>query len=270
MYRRFCLLPALFLLTPLCAAQMGRTSLATRTWNGGAINDHSGGRALSDDARFLLFVTDATNVVPNDTNGVGELFLRDLSTGVVERATPLPGGAQPTNATDGTLSHDGRYVLFTSMGGDFVPGDTNGVGDSFLRDRQTGAIERISVSSSGAQGDDFSGSGSISDDGRYVAFESAATTLVSPPTQPSITHIYVRDRQLGTTVLVDQSSLGVRADYFSRYASISGDGRWVLFRSKASNLLASPLPFGHSQLYLRDLVAGTTEPASLPTSGPLP
>ena len=261
---------ALASLAQLALAQQGRTSLATRAWDGSSIQGNSGGRALSADGRYLLFVTDATNVVPNDTNGVSELFLRDLLTGSIERATPLPSGAQPTSATDGTMSSNARFILFSSAGSDYVSGDTNGVGDQFLRDRQTGTIERVSLSSSGAQGDDNSYNGSISSDGRFVAFESAATTLVSPPTAPSVTHIYVRDRQLGTTVLVDQSTLGATADYFSHFPKISADGRYVLFESKASNLLAVPLPIYHPQLYLRDLVAGTTELASAPTSGPVP
>lgn len=265
------ILCALTSIAPLALAQQGRTSLATLAFDGSPIQGNSGGRQLSDDGRQLLFVTDAANVVPNDTNGVSELFLRDLQTGAIERATPLPGGGQCTHATDGTCTPDARFILFASYGSDFVANDTNGTGDLFVRDRQTGLIDRVSVATSGAQADSYSGGTAISDDGRFVAFETDATTLVSlPPSALGVTHIYVRDRLNGTTVLADQSSTGAVANYFSRYAQISNDGRYVLFRSKASNLLATPMPLYHSQLYLRDLVAGTTVLASASSSGAAP
>ena len=257
-------------LASLASAQTGRTSLATRTWNGGPIAGNSGGRALSADGRKLLFVTDATNVVPNDTNGVSELFLRDLSTGSVERATPLPGGAQTNYATDGSMTSDARFILFSSQGPDFVTGDTNGHTDVFVRDRQTGVIERVSLTNSGAQADADCSADAISDDGRYVFFQSTSSTLVSPPPPAPFYHIYVRDRLLATTVLVDQSSLGAASNWFARFPQISSDGRYVVFSSKATNLVPTPVPANSTQLYLRDLVAGTTELAALSTSGAPP
>jgi hypothetical protein len=164
-----------------------------------------------------------------------------------------------------SVSADGRYVAFVSLATNLVAGDTNGTGDVFVRDRQTGTTVRASVAESGAQGDDFSGWPSISADGRFVAFQSFAGNLI-PTGRRGFADIYVRDLQLGHTTRVSLSSAGVPADGDCRYPSMSGDGRFVAFTSNASNLVPGG-GGGVNQVYVRDLLTGQTSLASAANDG---
>jgi hypothetical protein len=128
-------------------------------------------------------------------------------------------------------------VAFASYAGNLVSGDTNNVRDIFVRDRQSGTTERVSVDSGGVQGNDYSSICSISTDGRYVAFDSDSSNLVSGDTNHG-TDIFVHDRQSGTTERVNLDSGGTQGNgYHSDGASISADGRYVAFESDASNLV---------------------------------
>src|SRR5439155_14246673 len=134
------------------------------------------------------------------------------------------------------ISGDGRSVVFLSESAGLVAGDTNGVSDTFVRDLTTGRIERVSVSSSGEQGNAPSLSGSISSDGRLVAFRSDASDLVAGDTN-GVSDVFLRDRAAGTTVRVSVASDGSQANGESDSAAMSADGRFVAFRSAASNLV---------------------------------
>ena len=121
-----------------------------------------------------------------------------LAAGKTERVSVTTGGAQAVGGDLGSLypniSADGRLVAFHSNATNLVPGDTNGVNDIFVRDRQTGRTERVSVSSAGAQSDaDSSNTPAMSADGRRVAFHSTATNLVPGGTNGK-GQIFVRDR----------------------------------------------------------------------------
>jgi Tol biopolymer transport system component len=137
-----------------------------------------------------------------------------------------------------SISADGRIVAFYSYASNLVAGDTNGAPDVFVRDRQAGATQRVSVSSSDKQANNGNGFLSVSSDGRLVAFLSSATNLVARDTN-NFSDIFVRDRSTGTTERVSISSSGNEADASSRAPSISADGRFVAFSSDASNLVAS-------------------------------
>src|SRR5262249_38161986 len=137
-----------------------------------------------------------------------------------------------------TISADGRFVAYDSLASNLVPGDTNLHEDVFVHDRQTGTTERVSVDSSGAEGNDDSGiyGASISGDGRYVASWSNATNLVPGDTN-GCSDVFVRDRQLGTTQRVSVDSSGTQGNQACGYLAISVDGRYVAFASGASNLV---------------------------------
>ena len=127
--------------------------------------------AISADGRFVAFSSDATNLVPGDTNGTADVFVRDRQTGTTRRVSVGSGGAQGNGlSVDPAISADGRFVAFASDATNLVPGDTNGADDVFVRDRQTGTTRRVSVGSGGAQGDRVSFDPAISADGRFVAF----------------------------------------------------------------------------------------------------
>jgi len=139
--------------------------------------------AVSADGRYVAFYSVASNLVPGDTNATGDVFLHDRQTGQTTRVSVDSAGGQ-SNGNSGvpSLSADGRFVVFHSVATNLVPGDTNAVADVFVHDRQTGQTTRVSVDSSGAEGNATSYLAVvgplISSDGRYVAFQSLATNLV--------------------------------------------------------------------------------------------
>ncbi len=164
-----------------------------------------------------------------------------VGTTVTFLITCLLGLGTGSEANDSSLfpaiSADGRYVAFTSLASNLVPGDTNGVQDIFVHDRQTGKTTRVSVDSAGSEVNGISILPAISADGRYVAFTSFASNLVAGDTN-GLTDIFVHDRQTGKTTKVSVDSAGSEANGFSLLPVISADGRFVTFTSFASNLVA--------------------------------
>ena len=157
--------------------------------------------------------------------------------GTTERVSVDNAGNQGNAASSGVgISGDDRFVVFTSSATNLVPGDTNSVDDVFVRDRQTGTTERVSVDSAGNQGNAGSSGVGISGDGRFVVFTSSATNLVPGDTN-SVADVFVRDRQTGTTERVSVDSAGNQGNAGSSGVGISGDGRFVVFTSSATNLV---------------------------------
>jgi len=171
-------------------------------------------------------------------------------------------GAMPS------VSADGRFVAFTSAASQLVAGDTNGKVDVFVRDRLTGQILRVSVSSSGEQADDNSHALAISADGRYVAFDSYARNLVTGENS-LYSKIFLHDLQTGKTERVDLNSDGLAADRSSSWPAISADGRYVAFASYAGNLFPGedPAASADHDVFVRDRKTGTTRLVSISLSG---
>ncbi|TMK23245.1 MAG: hypothetical protein E6G68_00440, partial [Actinobacteria bacterium] len=163
------------------------------------------------------------------------------------------------------ISGDGRSVVFLSESAGLVAGDTNGLSDTFVRDLTTGRIERVSVSSSGDQGNAPSLSGSISSDGRLVAFRSDASDLVAGDTN-GVSDVFLRDRAAGTTVRVSVASDGSQANGESDSAAMSADGRFVAFRSAASNLVKGDTN-GLPDIFVYEVATGKTERVTVSTGG---
>ena len=247
--------------------QSGTTERVSITTGGGQVFNGSYAPWITPDGRFVAFTSDATNLVPGDTNNVRDIFLRDRQAGTTERISVATGGAQGNAASqyyfgDGNaISADGRYVIFPSLATNLVAADTNGALDIFLRDRQNGTTERLSVASGGAQADAQSYYCDISPDGRYVVFASDATNLV-PGDLNGQPDVFVRDLQAGATERISVSSSGAEGDSGSGVASISADGRYVVFYSDATNLVGGD-GNGQSDIFLRDRSTGRTRVLSL-------
>jgi len=188
--------------------------------------------SISADGRYVAFESAASNLVSGDTNSFTDVFVRDRQSGTTKRVSVSSLGAQGNNDSNGaSISADGRYVAFSSRASNLIGGDTNVTSDVFVRDRQSGTTERVSIGSGGAQANDASGPASISADGRFVAFVSDATNLVSGDTN-GVTDIFVRDRVSGTTERVSIDSGGLEGDSGSYQPALSPmAGTW---RSRAT------------------------------------
>ena len=218
--------------------QTGTTTRVSVASNGAQTNGNPLRPAISADGRYVAFDSDASNLVAGDSNGVYDVFVHDRQTGTTERVSVATGGAQGNGGSwQPSISADGRYVVFYTSADNMVPGDSNGQWDVILRDRQTSTTELISVGLNGQPGNGLSSAPSISADGRYVAFYSSAPDLVAGDTN-NTQDIFVRDRQAGTTERVSVAGDGAQANGWSSYPSISADGRFVVFGSDATNLVA--------------------------------
>jgi len=165
---------------------------------------------LSDDGRYAVFASEATNLTANDTNAFKDVFLRDNQTGTTELISRTTGGLAGNNlSSQPDVSGDGRYVAYWSFASDLIPVDTNAVSDVFVYDRQTGFTERVSIDSNENQLLGSSLGGSISADGRYVAFYTDEDIASNDSNNDF--DIYLRDRQLGITTLISEDLGGVAA-----------------------------------------------------------
>ncbi|MFC5664556.1 TolB family protein [Kitasatospora misakiensis] len=249
---------------PARAAGTARVSTGV---NGAQPDGASWANGLSADGRYAVLGSDATNLVPGDTNGATDVFVRDLHTGRTERVSLTAAGAQADGSSyDGSISADGRYVVFTSTAA-LVPGDTNTAEDIYLRDRWTGHTERLTIGDpKREQPARDSYLASISWDGRYVAFASSRTDLVPGEVNP-LANVYLLDRWSGTTRLVTRGVDGAPADRPSAAPVISGDGSKVGFTSKATNLLPAG-EIGTAASPTDDHVSGRpARPGSSPAGG---
>jgi Tol biopolymer transport system component len=218
--------------------------------------------SISGDGRYVAFSSDATNLVSGDLNEVDDVFVHDRTTGTTQRVSVDSTGAEANNGSfEPSLSGDGRYVAFGSFAADLVTGDTNNNLDEFVHDRTTGATQRVSVATGGAQANGDSSGSSISGDGRHVAFSSDATNLVAGDTNGA-TDGFVHDRTTGATERVSVATGGAQADFGGGSVSISGDGRYVAFASQATNLVAGDTNDA-LDVFVRDRTNGWTQRASL-------
>ncbi len=246
-----------------------RVSVSSAGVEGDSVSGDNGPTLISSDGRYVLFHSDATNLVAGDTNVASDVFVHDRDTDTTERVSVSSAGAEGDHYSYAfSISSDGRYVVFISFSTNLVVGDTNGASDVFVHDRDTDTTERVSVSSAAVQANGASSLPSISSDGRYVAFQSAATNLVASDTN-GFSDAFVHDRDTDTTERVSVSSAAVQANGALNSISpvaISGDGRYVTFSSSASNLVAGDTN-GASDVFVHDRDTDTTERVSIDDLG---
>jgi Tol biopolymer transport system component len=194
--------------------------------------------AISDDGNWVAFASGATNLVLDDTNRFIDIFLCNRGSGAIERVSvPNDGGEGNGDSILPAISADGGVVGFKSLANNLVESDNNNVVDVFVRDRNVGATERISVSYTGDDGNDFSFPPSLSDNGRFVGFGSHATNLVRNDINHT-SNVFVRDRQIGRTLFADTNDASEQANNGTPDLppAVSGDGKKIGFVSFASNL----------------------------------
>jgi murein DD-endopeptidase MepM/ murein hydrolase activator NlpD len=244
----------------------GQTTRVSVASDGTEGNNTSFWSTLSANGRDVAFISFASNLVSDDTNGYADVFVHDRQTGQTTRVSISSDGTQGNNDPyNPSLSADGRYVAFETSASNLIPGDTNGVRDIFIHDRQTGQTTRVSVASDGTQGNGGSNYPFLSADGRYVAFQSFASNLVSGDTN-GVQDIFVHDRQTGQTTRVSVASNGIQGNNESIGSSLSADGRYVAFQSSASNLVSGDTN-GVQDIFIHDRQTGQTTRVSVASEG---
>lgn len=207
------------------------------TWTDGA--SYMGlPQSVSGDGRYVAFSSDASNLVASDTNGIKDVFVRDTQTGTTTLVDVSTAGVQAdAYAEYPAMSYDGRYVVFQSPADNLVSGITGTtITHVYLRDLVSQTTTLVDTSSAGDVGVSNASGASVSADGRFVAFGSQATNLVSGFSTHNYYQVYVKDMSTGGIKPLSVSSAGSGGDNTSATTSISCDGNVVAFTSQATNL----------------------------------
>lgn len=228
-----------------------------------------GHQQLSADGRFATFTSAYPGLVAGDTNALRDIFQRDRLLHTTTRISLADDESQISSSSGGAMSGDGRYVVFLSNASGTIAGyvGSPSVYDIFVRDTLLNTTTRVSVPISGSTLDAGASSPSMSGDGRFVAFESAATNLVAGDTN-GVSDVFVRDRMLNTTVRANLSTGGAQDTGYSHSPSMSANGRYVVFISTGA--LTSGVANGVGGVYMRDLVTNTTTLVSRGIAGANP
>ncbi len=220
---------------------------------------------VSDEGEFVVFTSDASNLIPVDSNGVSDIFVHEVATGVTERISVSTLGLEANGPSlEPSISRDGRYVAFTSHATNLVFGDSNAAADVFVHDRAFGITSLISIDSLGAQGDAGSFEPAIDGSGNFIVFTSHATNFTADGN--GVTDIFLRDRSAGTTVRVTNNTTGGDPDFGSRWPAISCNGELVTYTSAATNLILGDVN-GFQDVFLEDRGAMTRSRVSVDSAG---
>jgi len=231
-------------------------------------NGFSGLPRISANGRQVVFLSQATNLVPGDTNGALDVFVHDVRRGVTSRVSLGDDERQATgDSTEPDISGNGRWVTFFNSSSRLGPGGTTN-GALFVRDRRRGTTEHvIQRTSNGALPNGPTGVPRISADGRFVAFVSTATNLVLGDTNDAA-DVFLSDLRTGSITRVSMTSAGDEVNGASTNPTVSAFGRYVAFTSDATNLGSPWSPAGPvEQVYVHDVRRKTTHPASVNAQG---
>jgi Tol biopolymer transport system component len=221
---------------------------------------------LSGDGSVVAFVSAATNLVEEDTNGTEDVFVHNLHSRETVRVSATWKGGQADGASYApSLSRDGGQVAFASEATNLVADDTNGVADVFVRDSVAARAERIPRAASGRETSEPSDAPSLSASGRFVAFSSESDDLV-PGDHNGERDVFLHDRNTGRTVLVSVAEGGEGANGASDNPVVSEDGSKVAFVSAASNLVANDRN-ERPDVFVRHVIVGDTIRLSVGAGG---
>lgn len=216
--------------------QLVSMGLSSTAPNGASQAGGGDGSSISCEGRYVVFYSSATNLTSDEPSTVSDdVFVADMLSGTTTDITLNENGESGTPS----ISCDGSYVAFGSTSTNLVSGLTvsNGYGNAYVYDMINGTTDLVSQATDGTQGNATSWSPTVSDDGRYVAFNSYATNLTSGVTG-SNNHVYLRDRQSGTTELLDVNSSGTVGNGDEEGPAISADGRYAIYSSQSTNLVS--------------------------------
>lgn len=246
--------------------ETGQTERISVSADGTQGNSASLRPTISHDGTKVCFASRAKNLVVGDTSYRQDIFVKDLASNELSRVNVGPQGEEANGySQQPQISADGRFVVFTSAATNLVSGDNNGFDDLFVHDLKTGTTERVNVGPQGEEANGKTYEGTISDDGRFVAFYSHADNLIDGDTNDGL-DVFVRDRLHNTTERVSLNHQGEQIDGASFWAKISGDGSSVAFVSSANGITERE-GYGFSDIFVRDRLNGTTERISVGSNG---
>ncbi len=246
--------------------QSGSTARVSLVPGGAEPNGGSSSPSISADGRLVAFLSDASNLVADDTNRLRDAFVFDRQTGATTRVSVDSAGAEANlESFTPVLSADGRFVAFTSFAFNLVVDDINEGSDVFVRDLQALTTTRVSVYEGGYEAEGDSLRPAISADGRFVAFDSDAWNLAWGDTN-DVFDVFVHDRQSGVTTRVSVDDSGTQADGASIRPALSADGRYVAFYTEAANLVAGDTN-GASDVLIYDRQSGAEKRVSVAGGG---
>lgn len=209
---------------------------------------------ISDNGRWVLFLSTATNLIPDDANGDSpDFFLLDRETGTLERI--LTSGPPGEWLVEGDISGDGRTIVFSTRSDAYAEQDSNGERDVYLYDVETGAVTLVSHTLNGRSGNGSSATPQINVDGRFVLFRSGASDLVPEDTNES-EDVFLYDQTTDNIERVSVGVGGVELDNYSYPGDMTPDGRYVIFSSAASNAFPDASVDTGRNLYRLDRATG--------------
>jgi Tol biopolymer transport system component/subtilisin-like proprotein convertase family protein len=232
--------------------QTSNVTLVSHTSTGSSSNGYSYPTSISNDGRYVVFSSTASNLVTGDGNSAADVFLWDRQIDTINLVSRASTGSSGISQFDRpVISGDGNYVVFASNANNLVTGDGNGAADVFLWERQTGNVTLVSRTSTGNSGNSSSTAPVISHDGRYVAFASEASNLTAGDSNFT-TDVYVYDRQTNTVKLISHTNTGSSGNSYATAPVMSADGQYIVFSSGASNLASSDINGGSADVFLWD------------------
>ncbi len=242
------------------------TLLSERKAGGQGGNGRSGDPAMSGNGRFVVWESDADNLVDGDTNSKTDVFLYDRTTDGITRVSVSSNGRQANRSSfDPDISANGAFIVFESAASNLARKDTNRLQDIFIHNRLTGATARVSVNSRERQANGASANPVVSSSGQFVAFESRARNLAKADGDKD-PDVYLRDRKKGKTIQVSLTNSGRQPIGWSGDPTISDSGRYIAFKSSAYNLVRRDRN-KQRDAFVRDRVAGKTTRVSLTVAG---
>ena len=253
----------------LATSTTSRVSLST---DGAQGNGDSSGSTISADGRYVAFLSSAGNLVPDDTDGLTDVFIRDRVTSVTSRVNVATGGAQANGGSDGVdvvaISGDGRHVAFESGADNLVPGDTNGA-RGHLRPGPPQRHDYAGQCGHGRHSGQLlqrpAGGSRSAQTAAGVAFNSTASNLVADDTNKMM-DIFEHNLLTSATTRVNVATDGTQATNYSYDSVVSANGRYVAFVSQAPDYVPGSRN-GRYSVYAHDLLTGVTSQINVATGG---
>lgn len=224
--------------------------------------------ALSGSGRFVAYTTASAVPAPGDANALADVFLRDVKKGTTQRVSAAPGDVDANGASGSpAVSRSGRFVVFVSDATNLIDGATTPAGQVYRFDRVKDVVELVSRSVDGAPANGACAFPTVSDNGRFIAYQSVASNLTGAPDGNGVEDVFVTDVKTSVTTRVSRAATGGDANGSSIHPFLSGNGRVVVFSSDATDLVEGDVGPDAFSVFAHTLKTGVTELVSARLDG---